>query len=285
MGLRLKCIFGAVSVLLLLLLLMVATFHLIKLLVQFVTIQYMLVFGTMALIWLFVDRRRRRYAWGFYSCSCVPQVNPLGKVSQLKGVEEIKAKIKDNGHDKQAHATTSKAPESHEGPLILLHKVVATLPSETESEDDESEGTRLSNITKTPVRSSSSQSMSLVDVCTNTNGELDWGQTARPRSLSVEDGTRPSKAFASGTDLRGLSAVSKDRKHRVPPRRRVDSGITVNGKPIVRSRRATFTSKPDVHSSMSRPSAELLENALHSDGYWIGDFRVQRRLMSHRNNS
>jgi len=49
-----------------------------------------------------------------------------------------------------------------------------------------------------------------------------------------------------------------------------------------RSRRATFTSKQEALTASSRSNSEMLEDALRSDGYWIGDFSVQRRLVSRR---
>ncbi|POM70954.1 hypothetical protein PHPALM_12548 [Phytophthora palmivora] len=146
-----------------------------------------------------------------------------------------------------------------------LKKVATAPPSETESEDDDSEVGGVSSANKTPVTSPSRHSQSLLDVRTRsyTADELQRRQATRPRSSSAAD---------------------VDRKRRVP-RRRADTGMTNNAKHNERSRRATFTSKQDVYSASRRSSSDRLEDALRSDGYWIGDFRVQRRLVSRRSHT
>ncbi|RLN51105.1 hypothetical protein BBJ29_006942 [Phytophthora kernoviae] len=63
-----------------------------------------------------------------------------------------------------------------------------------------------------------------------------------------------------------------------------DTGTT-NDKHKERSRRATFASKQDVYMAAGRSSSEMLEDALRSDGYWIGDFSVQRRLVARRSHA
>ncbi|EEY59036.1 uncharacterized protein PITG_21179 [Phytophthora infestans T30-4] len=139
-------------------------------------------------------------------------------------------------------------------------RVATAPPSETESEDDDSEVGGSSRATKMSACSSSRHSMSLVDVRTRSNTtdrELQRRHATRPRSTS---------------------------KHRVP-RRRADTGMTGSTKHNERSRRATFTSKQDAHGTSSRSGSDMLEDALRSDGYWIGDFRVQRRLVSRRSHA
>eukprot|EP00644_Phytophthora_capsici_P007811 jgi/Phyca11/574374/estExt2_Genewise1.C_PHYCAscaffold_610199 len=138
---------------------------------------------------------------------------------------------------------------------------VSAPPSETESEDDDSEIGSSSSGNKMPVGSPSRHSKSLMDVRTRSNttdGELQRRQATRPRSSSA--------------------------KRRVP-RRRADTGMTGNSKHSERSRRATFTSKQDAYAASTRSNSERVEDALRSDGYWIGDFRVQRRLVSRRSHA
>ncbi|EGZ06578.1 hypothetical protein PHYSODRAFT_531430 [Phytophthora sojae] len=139
-------------------------------------------------------------------------------------------------------------------------KVAAAPPSETESEDDDSEAGAPPSIKARARSPASRHSKSLANVRTRSNttdGELQRRQATRPRSSSA-------------------------RKRRVP-RRRADTGMNGTAKHQERSRRATFASKQDAY--VRRSSSERLEDALRSDGYWIGDFRVQRRLVSRRSHT
>ncbi|KAG2773844.1 hypothetical protein PC129_g5327 [Phytophthora cactorum] len=285
MGLRLMCVAGG-ALALLLLLLTAAILRLAVLLVQLVTLRYTLGIGAVVLACWFADSRRRRYAKGFYSCSRVPlmprteeQTQPQEeKVEQQKEQEE------------QAPVTAVVAPvalETLESLPAPLKKLATAPPSETESEDDDSEVGGAPNVNKTPATSPSGHSKSLLDVRTRSNttdGEIQRRQATRPRSTSVAGESRSSRSPTRGTVSRNINADVKESNRRVS-RRRADTGMTSSTKHNERSRRATFASKQDALAASTRSSSDRVEDALRSDGYWIGDFRVQRRLVSRRSHA
>ncbi|KAI9985380.1 hypothetical protein PInf_004734 [Phytophthora infestans] len=236
MGLQLMCVAGG-ALALLLILLTAATVRLAVMLVQLVTPRYTLAICAVALACWFVDSRRRRYARGFYSCSRVPQIEQTQEHTQPdeeeEDGEEDEKRYKQEDQSPVTAVVAPMARETLESLQVELRKVATAPPSETESEDDDSESEDLAELLR----------------------------------LS-----------------RSMNADVKERKHRVP-RRRADTGMTGSTKHNERSRRATFTSKQDAHGTSSRSGSDMLEDALRSDGYWIGDFRVQRRLVSRRSHA
>ncbi|KAG7395292.1 hypothetical protein PHYBOEH_003959 [Phytophthora boehmeriae] len=266
----------------LLLLLLAAIVRLAVLLVQLVTLRYTLALSVLLLSGWFLDSRRRRYARGFYSCSQVPQTAPrLEEETQTEGGEKT-----------LLAAVAPVAPV--EAATEQLKKVTTAPPSETESEDDDSEATSAVS-SKKPVSSSTSRhSQSLADVRARSNtsdGELQRRLATRPRSSSAAGDranrlptadNRPRALTSRGTRT-NIANVPMEKKRRVP-RRRADTGTT-NDKHKERSRRATFASKQDAYMAAGRSSSEMLEDALRSDGYWIGDFSVQRRLVARRSHA
>ncbi|KAF4044782.1 hypothetical protein GN244_ATG02853 [Phytophthora infestans] len=290
MGLQLMCVAGG-ALALLLILLTAATVRLAVMLVQLVTPRYTLAICAVALACWFVDSRRRRYARGFYSCSRVPQIEQTQEHTQPdeeeEDGEEDEKRYKQEDQSPVTAVVAPMARETLESLQVELRKVATAPPSETESEDDDSEVGGSSRATKMSACSSSRHSMSLVDVRTRSNTtdrELQRRHATRPRSTSSASDSRCSKMTSRGTVSRSMNADVKERKHRVP-RRRADTGMTGSTKHNERSRRATFTSKQDAHGTSSRSGSDMLEDALRSDGYWIGDFRVQRRLVSRRSHA
>ncbi|KAG1684450.1 hypothetical protein DVH05_011123 [Phytophthora capsici] len=281
MGVRLMCVAGVAAVALLLLL-TAAILRLAVLFVQLVTLRYTLAVGAIVLACWFVDSRRRRYAKGFYSCSRVPQTT-------LQTIEEDTCTQPEEavaGTQEQEPVTAIVAPVTPETMPVQVKKVSAP-PSETESEDDDSEIGSSSSGNKMPVGSPSRHSKSLMDVRTRSNttdGELQRRQATRPRSSSAVGDSRSSRTSSKTKASRGSNADVMEKKRRVP-RRRADTGMTGNSKHSERSRRATFTSKQDAYAASTRSNSERVEDALRSDGYWIGDFRVQRRLVSRRSHA
>ncbi|GMF65451.1 unnamed protein product [Phytophthora lilii] len=274
MGLRLMCVAG-VALAALLLLLTAAILRLAVLLVQLVTLRYSLAACALALGCWFVDSRRQRYAKGFYSCSRVPQA----QAPQTQEPEE-----ETQTQEAESPVTTAVAPVTPETlPPVQLEKAPKAPPSETESEDDDSEVGSSASSVKAPASSPASRhNKSLADVrvrSNTTDGELQRRHATRPRSSSAVGETRPSRSATRTAVARSSNADVMERKRR--PRRRADTGMTNAAKNNERSRRATFTSKQDAYGS-SRSNSEMLEDALRSDGYWIGDFRVQRRLVPRR---
>ncbi|ETN07790.1 hypothetical protein PPTG_13099 [Phytophthora nicotianae INRA-310] len=286
MGLRLMCVAGG-ALALLLLLLTAAILRLAVMLVQIVTLRYTLTIGAVVLACWFVDSRRRRYARGFYSCSRVPQTQRTEEKTQIEEENEAEQQPKQEEQTPVTAAVAPVARETLESFPVQLKKVATAPPSETESEDDDSEVGGASNVNKTRSNSPSRHSQSLLDVRTRSNttdGEIQRRLATRPRSSSSASDSRCSRTTCRGTGPRSLNADVKERKRRVP-RRRADTGMTSSTKHNERSRRATFASKQDAYVASSRSSSDRLEDALRSDGYWIGDFRVQRRLVSRRSHA
>uniref|UniRef100_H3H1Z6 Uncharacterized protein n=1 Tax=Phytophthora ramorum TaxID=164328 RepID=H3H1Z6_PHYRM len=264
MGLRLMCVAGAAGVALLLLL-TAAILRLCVLLIELVTLRYSLAICALSLSCWFVDSRRQRYAKGFYSCSRVPQTQPEDEAKQ--------------GQEEETPVAATVAPVMPEALPAQPTKVATAPPSETESEDDESEAGGSPSVKAPPA----SHSKSFADVRTRSNttdGELQRRQATRPRSSSAVGDSRSSRGAARGADQRS-GKEDVERKRRMP-RRRADTGMAAANKHNERSRRATFASKQDAYAAPSRSNSEMLEDALRSDGYWIGDFRVQRRLVPRR---
>ncbi|KAL4092913.1 hypothetical protein PRIC1_011902 [Phytophthora ramorum] len=274
MGLRLMCVAGAAGVALLLLL-TAAILRLCVLLIELVTLRYSLAICALTLSCWFVDSRRQRYAKGFYSCSRVPQTQPEDEAKQ--------------GQEEETPVAATVAPVMPEALPAQPTKVATAPPSETESEDDESEAGGSPSVKAPPA----SHSKSFADVRTRSNttdGELQRRQATRPRSSSAVGDSRSSRGAARDSRSSRVAARGADqrsgkedveRKRRMP-RRRADTGMAAANKHNERSRRATFASKQDAYAAPSRSNSEMLEDALRSDGYWIGDFRVQRRLVPRR---
>ncbi|KAG6616444.1 uncharacterized protein IUM83_18474 [Phytophthora cinnamomi] len=289
MGLRLMCVAGA-ALAALLLLLTAAIVRIAVLLVQLVTLRYTLAACASALALWFVDSRRQRYAKGFYSCSRVPQAPPAEQLQgppQQKQQEQVQEQQQQQQEqEEEASATAAVAPVTPETlPPVLLKKVATAPPSETESEDDDSEVGAPSSVKARASSPASRHSQSLADVRTRRNtadGELQRRQATRPRSSSAVGDRRSSRSPPRMPVSRSSHADVLERKRRVP-RRRADTGMAGVVKHQERSRRATFASKQDAY--VRRSSSERLEDALRSDGYWIGDFRVQRRLVSRRSHT
>ncbi|KAL3664506.1 hypothetical protein V7S43_010258 [Phytophthora oleae] len=278
MGVRLMCVAG-VAVVALLLLLTAAIVRLAVLLVQLVTLRYTLTVGAIALACWFVDSRRQRYAKGFYSCSRVPRAT-LQTIEEHTQPEEAE----EEAHEQERVPETAVvAPVT----LPVQVKKVSAPPSETESEDDDSEIGAGSGGNKMRSSSPCRQSKSLLDVRTRSNttdGELQRRQATRPRSSSAVGDSRSSRTISKTKVSRGSNADVMEKKRRVP-RRRADTAMTGISTHKERSRRATFTSKQDAYAASNRSNSERVEDALRSDGYWIGDFRVQRRLVSRRSHA
>ncbi|CAH0485772.1 unnamed protein product [Peronospora farinosa] len=262
---------AGVGVVALLLITIAACVRLLMLLVQLVTLRYTLTIGALALTFWLVNARRQRYAKGFYSCSRVPSMDV--KAAQQSEGETYKEEDK---IQEEVPVTCSEVLSSRQ------KKVTTAPPSETESEEDDSEvivGKEEASDTKTTPTNTpcARHSMSLMDVracCYTTNGEEQWQQTTRPRSSSTVDDGRSSRL---NTCMSSYS-IGKQHKRRVP-RRRADTGMTNKSQQNERSRRATFASKQDTDTG---PSPDKVEDALRVNGYWIGDFRVERRLSSRR---
>ncbi|KAK1942401.1 hypothetical protein P3T76_005900 [Phytophthora citrophthora] len=281
MGVRLMCVAGAVVVALLLLL-TAAIVRLAVLLVQLVTLRYTLAVGAVALACWLVDSRRRRYAKGFYSCSRVPHTT-LQTIEETTQPEEAEEETQEQERVPETSVVAPVTPEA----MPVQAKKVSAPPSETESEDDDSEIGASSSSNKMPANSHSIHSMSLMDVRTRSNttdGELQRRQATRPRSSSAVGDSRSSRTSSKSKVSHGSNADVMEKKRRVP-RRRADTSMTSSSKQNERSRRATFTSKQDAYAASSRSNSERVEDALRSDGYWIGDFRVQRRVVSRRSHA
>ncbi|CAI5719888.1 unnamed protein product [Hyaloperonospora brassicae] len=243
------CVAG-IALLALLVALTAAVLRLLLLVVHLVTPRYTLMLGSLAFALWFGVSRRQRCARGFYSCS---------------------------------------------------QKVATTPPSETESEDDENEATagRVSSGSATLVANGSAapspfssvgQDKRLVDVRTRRDPLDDVQQQrrpSRPRSSSAADDIRSSLVPAGSTDSCSRVDAEELEPKRVALRRRADTSMTTTTgstlKQPERMRRATFMSKQDPHVAAARRlSSDRLENTLGSDGYWIGDFSMQRRVVSRR---
>ncbi|KAF1790594.1 hypothetical protein GQ600_7676 [Phytophthora cactorum] len=198
----------------------------------------------------FADSRRRRYAKGFYSCSRVPQTPRTEEQTQPQ--EEKVEQQKEQ--EEQVPVTAAVAPvalESLESPAQL--KKLA--PSEIESEDDDSEVGGVPSVNKTPATSPSGHSKSLLDVRTRSNttdGEIQRRQATRPRSTSAAGESR-----------------SRRREGEQPQSAETARGHGYDEQ--YQAQRALAAS--------TRSSSDRVEDALRSDGYWIGDFCVQRRLV------
>ncbi|KAF1782440.1 EF-Hand 1, calcium-binding site [Phytophthora cactorum] len=204
----------------------------------------------------FADSRRRRYAKGFYSCSRVPQMPRTEEQTQPQ--EEKVEQQKEQ--EEQAPVTAAVAPvalESLESLPAQLKKLATAPLSETESEDDDSE------LEEFPTEKFS--------------GDRPLVRAPRWRLEKVDPGGHPLEEQSRAT----FNADVKESNRRVL-RRRADTGMTSSTKHNERSRRATFASKQDALAASTRSSSDRVEDALRSDGYWIGDFRVQRRLVSRR---
>ena len=187
-----------------------------------------------------------------------------------------------------------------------LKKVAATPPSETESEDDENDATAGRALSGSATRAAGgsaalsraasclfAQDKRLVDVRTHRDSiddEQQQRRPSRPRSSSAADDIRSSLVPAGSADsCSRVDAEELEPKH-VVLRRRADTSMTTTTSSTLtqpeRMRRATFVSKQDPHVAASRRfSSDRLENALGSDGYWIGDFGMQRRVVSRRSHN
>ncbi|KAF1773706.1 hypothetical protein GQ600_13001 [Phytophthora cactorum] len=168
--------------------------------------------------------------------------------------------------EEQAPVTAAVAPvalETLESLPAPLKKLATAPPSETESEDDDSEVGGAPSVNKTPATSPSGHSKSLLDVRTRSNttdGEIQRRQATRPRSTSRN------RSSTRGTVSRNINADVKESNRRVS-RRRADTGMTSSTKHNERSRRATFASKQDALAASTRSSSDRVEDALRSDGY------------------
>ncbi|KAG3246311.1 hypothetical protein PI124_g8943 [Phytophthora idaei] len=131
-------------------------------------------------------------------------------------------------------AVASVALETLESLPAPLKKLATAPPSETESEDDDSETEKFS-------------------------GDRPLVRAPRRESRSSRPSTR-------GTVSRNINADVKESNRRVS-RRRADSGMTSSTKHNERSRRATFASKQDALAASTRSSSDRVEDALRSDGY------------------
>ncbi|RLN64130.1 hypothetical protein BBJ28_00014488 [Nothophytophthora sp. Chile5] len=312
---------AAVALVALLLLLTAAILRLAALLVALLTVRYTLAAAALALgIWL-VDARRQCYAKGFYSCSQVPltaedmarQVQQEKERLEVEEEEEARKMERRRRRNRADMAVGRDAESKTEGvsegkqqsdggdaavvmPLEVLPVKVkeleeeeATPPSETESEDDDSETSNGATVSpSSPSGSSKHHSKSLADVRgrSNTTDGLQRRQATRPRSSSAF-GDRWSQSTSRPTRASRASATEapKEKKTRHESRRRAATSARRGGADSERSRRATFTSKQDkqeAFASAGRSSSETVEDALRSDGYWIGDFRVQRRVVPRR---
>ncbi|GMF57558.1 unnamed protein product [Phytophthora fragariaefolia] len=187
--------------------------------------------------------------------------------------------------EEEAAATAAVAPVTPETLPTQPEKAPTAPPSETESEDDDSEAGGTPSAKARASSPASEHSKSLADVrmrSNTTDGELQRRQATRPRSSSAAGDRRPSRSPVRAPVSRSSHADVLERKRR-EPRRRADTGMNGVAKQHERSRRATFASKQDAY--VRRSSSERVEDALRSDGYWIGDFRVQRRLVSRRSHT
>ncbi|KAE8964400.1 hypothetical protein PF010_g29373 [Phytophthora fragariae] len=285
MGLRLVCA-GGVALAALLLLLTAAILRLVVLLVQLVTPRYTLAACASALALWLVESRRQRCAKGFYSCSCLPQAQPAQQQQETPLVPQLAQQKHEQSQEKDAEeeetaATAAVAPVTPESLPKQLKQTTAAPPSETESEDDDSEAGAAPSASSPTSR----HNKSLADVRTRshtTDGELQRRQATRPRSSSAVGESRSTRSPAKAPVSHSSHADVLERKRRVS-RRRADTGMNGVAKHQERSRRATYTSKQDVYAR--RSSSERLEDAMRSDGYWIGDFRVQRRLVPRRSHA
>uniref|UniRef100_A0AAV1TRZ7 Uncharacterized protein n=1 Tax=Peronospora matthiolae TaxID=2874970 RepID=A0AAV1TRZ7_9STRA len=283
----------------LLLAVMAAVVRLLMLVVHLVTLRYSLVIGSMAFTLWFGLSRRRRCARGFYSCSQVPPVQQTERVQPTAKEQEEEAGAK----HKQQQRVAAVVPLAGRV-MDQLKKVATTAASETESEDDENEAAvvHVANVTmvlpSSQCGSSASASPSpspssghdkrLVDVRTRRDPTVDelllqQRRSWRPRSSSAVDDSRYARVTDRSTDSGRRVDLHEMESMCGVARRRADTGLAINNNNKVkqheRLRRATFMSKQDTHA-VSR--SDRLEEARGSDGYWIGDFSMQRRLVSRR---
>ncbi|KAG3079891.1 hypothetical protein PI125_g20594 [Phytophthora idaei] len=156
--------------------------------------------------------------------------------------------------EEQAPVTAAVAPVALESLPAQLKKLATAPLSETESEDDDSEIGGVPSVNKTPATSPSGHSKSLLDVRTRSNttdGEIQRRQATRPRStLAKREGEQPQCAETA-------------RGHGYDEQYQAQRALAAS----------------------TRSSSDRVEDALRSDGYWIGDFCVQRRLVSRRSHA
>ncbi|CAI5730742.1 unnamed protein product [Peronospora destructor] len=280
MGRGLVAVAG-VGVAALLLITIAATLRVLVLLVQLATLRYTLTTGALALTFWLVNSRRQGYAKGFYSCSRVPPMEV--KAAQSEG-EKYKEEDKNTQQQEMVPVTRSEILSGRQ------KKVTTAPPSETESEEDESEVVmekrEASGNKMTPTSTLCARhSMSLMDVrmrSHTTDEEEQWPQMTRPRSSSTSGDSRLSR-LNTQAKAHCVSNNANETQHKCRvPRRRADTGMNNNSKQNERSRRATFASKQDANMG---PSSDKVEDALRVNGYWIGDFRVERRLASRRSHT
>uniref|UniRef100_M4B7Z4 Uncharacterized protein n=1 Tax=Hyaloperonospora arabidopsidis (strain Emoy2) TaxID=559515 RepID=M4B7Z4_HYAAE len=287
MGRKLWCVAG-VALAALLLAVMAAVVRLVMLVVHLVTLRYTLVIGSMAFTLWFGLSRRQRCARGFYSCSQVPPVQ------QTERAKPISEEQEEEGETQKLQLVAAVLPLAGRV-MDQLKKVATTAPSETESEDDEIEAAvgHVANVTITLPSSNCGSSASsghdkrLADVWTRRDPMVDellqQRRSSRPRSSSAFDDSRYGRVTARSTDSGRRVDLNEMESMCGVARRRADTGLTTNNNNKVkqheRVRRATFMSKKDTHA-VSR--SDRLEEARGSDGYWIGDFSMQRRLVSRR---
>lgn len=348
----------ALAVALVLVLLAAVLAVLIKLVLWLTVSRTLLALAAAALYW-FVASRRRRYARGFYSCSCVPQAvatpaettttkkmgttaahSDEAPVAVTTGENESAAFVRKpttiesqlassadpsvpvtteapaadtNADDRDAGALTNDDAGSYEmkavpvrrrsmqlpGPLKLkLKGDAASSPSlsATESEDDEDELA----LTRPFVTSRSATSpMRATSV---SPAPVPAARKVRPRSSSSSSGfSATNRKRLLGSPVRHPQSPHVHPHSSTPP-------PTVRPHPHsmtpVRSRRSatiatnnaysTISSSSSVHgttphnkrSAFARRSAtserELMQEKMAADGYWIGDFRLERQLVTRR---
>ncbi|KAI9920031.1 hypothetical protein PsorP6_015714 [Peronosclerospora sorghi] len=254
-----------------LLLLVIATIlRLFVLFVQLVTPRYALMISLLAFTLWFVDSRRRRYAKGFYSCARVPHAPTSLELNDPRGKQE-----EEEEEEERQFTPTLTAVPWMTSQVDECNKVASAVLSETESEDDESDGggrKALSGSKPLLVTTSlSSSSKSCLDMSMRRNNPTERVGPTRPRSSSAT-GIRPQ--LPTTRSMVHRSNTDRTERHDQVPRRRQDTRGTNNSEQVECARRASFK---DVRIPSSRSSLDRLDEALRSDGYWIGDFQLVSR--------
>lgn len=305
----------AVAVALVLLLLIATSVVLVKL-VLYVSLQntLLVLLGT-SLYW-FINSRRQRYAKGFYSCCQVPQEQQQQQQQQM---EQVASLVRDQAQHQDANEdaastvcrsteepctepVTTTAKATHGAAVASIEADVATvadderdvmqqlLPepliptkilldassfSATESEDDDDELVE----NRIPTRPSLTSSPRQTAPPPPTPA---LSRKVRPRSSSSSSGISSAnrKRLMSGSPRRPSPPTSAGSSNAASP----------NSLTPVRSRRAATLvpphSGPLKRNAFARRSAaserELMQEKMESDGYWIGDFRLDRQLVLRR---
>uniref|UniRef100_K3WSZ2 Uncharacterized protein n=1 Tax=Globisporangium ultimum (strain ATCC 200006 / CBS 805.95 / DAOM BR144) TaxID=431595 RepID=K3WSZ2_GLOUD len=307
---------------LLLLSLLVATSVVLVKLVLWLSLRLTLQLAVLAALALFVRRRRQCYAKGFYSCAGVPCAQFQTQTQHLQAIEEgeeLQQSVRNDAKktpvaanmaeqrpqdDTESDATTTlqsivSSRNDNEDETVEMEPPLPITASKmlkvdngnasfsaTESEDDDDENLlESSRSTRSSTSSMSSAASPRRQPMPPQAPELMRARKLRPRSSSSSSG------FSSSTRKRlmGDAPVTRSRHAAsvvAPP---APSSSTSNSS-SVRSRRAvTLVSSGGLHNkrnSFARRSGaserELMQEKLEADGYWIGDFRLERQLVPRR---